>query len=142
MIVAGALLAFALASPVTAPPGTTTATAGCADFLGAMHHKPAHLDFVGCTYRPGQQGKPLHATYRVAGRYAAATEDFLVHAVGLPRLKRSCCQWDAPPHGFTDARGHAFTITMVSDDTSVATRAAWPRIKMFEVTVETLTEDI
>lgn len=103
---------------------------------------PAHLTYVGCSYLPDRQGKPLRAVYHVSGRFAATTEAYLIKAVGLNRLNRSCCQRDSPASPFTDANGRKFSITMVSDATTTASRAAWPKIALFEVVVETYTEDI
>lgn len=125
-----------------ANPVTARASSGCADFLGRMDRKPAHARYIGCTYQPGRQGKPLRAVYRVGGQFAAMTETYLIKTTGLSRLKRSCCQWDAPAHQFKDAKGQEFSITMVSGETPVATRAAWQKIPVFEITVETLTEEI
>ena len=138
---------LAIAAPGDRPVRAATAPVApaarsCADFLAQMHKKPSHLDFVGCTFLPDRQGKPLRATYRVGGGFAAVTEAALIRAVGLNRLRRSCCQWDSPPHAFVDSRGRRFKITMVSADTAATSRADWGGIPTFEVTVETLTEDI
>ena len=130
------------------PDGLTFARAAepapfsCGDFLAQMDKKPAHLTFIGCSYLPDRQGKPLRAVYHVSGRFAAATETDLIRSLGLNRLKRSCCQWDSPAHQFKDANGREFSITMVSDETTAARRAIWPKITTFEVVVETFTEEI
>ncbi len=116
--------------------------AGCADCLAALHRKPAHLDYVGCAPQPERQGKPLRATYRVTGRFAAMVETALRRSTGLAPLRRSCCQWDAPSKSFRDAAGHDFRITMVSDAATAPTRADWLRIGHFTVIVERLTDDI
>lgn len=131
--------ASAKAGPAAARPAPVPA---CADLLGQMHKTPVHVVYAGCRYFPDRQGKPLVATYRVGGRFAAAAEASLVRSVGLDRLKRSCCQWDAPARQFRDARGREYAITMVSDETTIATRAAWSRIARFEITVTLLTEEI
>lgn len=115
---------------------------GCGDFLAQMDKKPAHLTYIGCSYLPDRQGKPLRAVYHVSGRFAASTEADLIKSVGLNRLNRSCCQWDSPAHQFKDASGREFSITMVSGETTAASRAAWRKIMTFEVVVETFTEDI
>lgn len=114
----------------------------CGDFLARMGRKPPHLTYAGCAYQADRQGKPLRATYRVSGRFAAAVETYLIRAVRLNRLRRSCCQWDAPPNQFTDARGREYMISMTSDETSTASRAKWRQIARFDVTVDTLTEEI
>jgi hypothetical protein len=114
----------------------------CGDFLAQMDKKPAHLTYIGCSYLPDRQGKPLRAVYHVSGRFAAIAEAYLIRSVGLNRLNRSCCQWDSPAHQFKDANGREFSITMVSDETTAAGRAAWRKIATFEVVVETFTEDI
>lgn len=80
----------------SAPASTPVPAQGCGDFLAQIKKKPAHVEFAGCNYAPDRQGKPLEATYRVSGRFAAATEAYLIKAVGLNRLKRSCCLWDSP----------------------------------------------
>jgi hypothetical protein len=107
-----------------------------------MNKKPAHLTYAGCTYSPDRQGKPLRAVYHVSGRFAAITEAYLIERAGLNRLGRSCRQWDSPAGQFTDAMGRKYSITMVSGETTVASRAAWSNIPTFEVVVETFTEDI
>ena len=63
-------------------------------------------------------------------------------AIGLVRLRRSCCQWDAPGRQFTGARGRAFMLTMGSDETTVSRRTRWGLIRSFEITVITFTEEI
>ncbi len=107
-----------------------------------MHHKPEQLRFIGCQYLPDRQGKPLQATYQVSGRSAASTEAYLGKAVGLGQLERYCCEWEAHAHQFKDASGRAFSIAMGSGETMATTRAAWPSIPLFTVTVEIFTEDI
>lgn len=47
-------------------------------------------------------------------------------------LKRSCCQWD----------GRDYDITMVSDESTARSRAAWPEIRVFEILVQIFTEPI
>ncbi|MBB3656518.1 hypothetical protein FHX15_001746 [Rhizobium sp. BK650] len=139
-------LGSAAATPLLpASAGTSDAEAsapGCADFLTQMGKKPAHAEYAGCSYAPDRQGKPLEATYRVSGRFAAATEAYLIKAVGLNRLKRSCCIWDSPASQFRDSMGRDFLISMVSEETMVSSRSEWPRIVVFEITVETFTEEM
>ncbi len=130
------------AGGATAPRLVPDARPRCADFLSEMGRKPPHLAYVGCRYLPERQGKPMDATYAVSGRFAAGTEALLVKTVGLNRLRRSCCQWDARGHSFKDARGREFSITMTSVETPVAHRAGWATIPRFEIVVETLTEDV
>lgn len=77
----------------------------CGDFLAQIHLKPRGVRYIGCSYLPDRQGKPLRATYHVPGQYAARAERIFVNAVGMPSLRRSCCQWDAPPHWFHGADG-------------------------------------
>lgn len=115
---------------------------GCGDFLTQMGKKPARLIYISCDYFPDEQGKPLRAIYHVSGSFAGNTEKQLIKSVGLNRLTRSCCQWDSPMHQFRDETGKEFSITMVSEETAVATRVAWREILTFEVIVETFTENI
>ncbi len=113
---------------------------GCGDFLAQMDKKPAHLTYIGCSYLPDRQGKPLRAVYHVDSRFAASLEADLIKSVGLNRsLNRSCCQWDSPARQFevTQAGGN-FSITMVSSETTAASRAAWRKIMTFEVVVSRL----
>lgn len=114
----------------------------CGDFLARMHQKPPRLRYVGCNYLPKQQGKPLRATYQVSGALAARTERYLVKATGMLSLRRSCCQWDTPRHSFRAADGRSYDIMMISDETAARNRATWSEIRLFEVVVETFTEDI
>lgn len=141
------LLLLALAVSTPDGPGRVAAEAtapvpGCTDFLARMHRKPPHVTFVGCRLLAEAQGRPLRATYRVEGRYAGAAEAYFGKAIGLARLRRSCCQWDAPPRSFVDKQGRAFTLAMVSDETKITRRNQWNGIRHFEITVETLTEEI
>lgn len=115
---------------------------GCGDLLAAMGRKPLHLVFIRCTYRPNAQGRPLHALYRVQGRYAAATEAYFVRRARLTPLKRSCCQWDGPAGQLHDTAGRDVTIAMASAETGVKTRVRWREIPAFEVIVEAFTEEI
>lgn len=114
----------------------------CGDVLAQMHLKPRGVRHIGCIYLPDRQGNPFQATYHVPGQYAARAERLFVLAVGMPSLRRSCCQWDAPPHWFRGADGQQYGITMVSDETGARSRAAWPGIPVFEIVTERYTEDI
>jgi len=114
----------------------------CGDLLAAARRKPAHVIFTGCRYDPQRQGKPITARYRVEGRFAANVEAQLIKRAGLVRLRRSCCQWDGPPGQFVDGNKQNYTISMVSDETRVASRRYWRKIREFEINVERLTEDI
>lgn len=141
-----ALLGASLALAQPAPSAAQAAQAAvrpaqCADVLARAGRKPPHLRFTGCQILPQLQGRPMRATYVVPGRYAAATESYLVRAAGLRRLRRSCCQWDAPAGGFS-AGGIRYRIMMGSGETRVAERTAWRRIEQFVVVVDAPTEDI
>lgn len=129
------------ASAVSAVPSFASEQ-DCGDLLARIGKRPSHLNYAGCAYRADRQGKPLRATYRVSGRFAAPAEAYLIRSTRLNRLRRSCCQWDAPPRQFTDASGREYMISMLSDETVVTSRKAWPHIRRFEVIVETLTEEI
>ena len=115
----------------------------CGDFLGRMHLKPHGAHYVGCSYLPDRQGKPLQATYRVPGPLARHAERVFVQALRMPPLRRACCHWDGPEHWFRGADGREYGIVMASDETAGAgTRADWPGIPSFEIVVEVFTEDI
>lgn len=141
-----ALALFACTAAATPPeppaPASPQAEKGCGDFLARAGRKPANLDYAGCSYAPDRQGKPLVATYRVAGSHAAAVEAYLVRTVKLNRLKRACCQWDSPASQFRDAEGREYSVTMGSGETLISRRADWAKIPSFAVTVETFTEEI
>lgn len=144
-IAAAWLLSCAACAPVPQiQAGAQTPVAGqaCGDLLAEIGKKPAGARFVGCSAAPERQGKPLRAVYEVAGRDAAVAEAYLVDAVGLERLKRACCQWDAPPRSFRDARGRDFSITMASGETLVSSRERWGDIPVFEIAVDLFTEEI
>lgn len=130
-----------LAASASVPDAGVTAR-GCGDFLAQVEKKPAHAEYAGCSYAPDRQGKPLEARYRVSGRFAAATEAYLIKSVGLNRLKRSCCIWDSPASQFHDSMGRDFLISMVSEESLVSSRSEWGRIAVFVITVETFTEDM
>lgn len=114
----------------------------CGDLLARLHLKPPGLTFVGCSFLPDLQGKPLRATYRLPGRFAVETERFFVTKVGMPMLRRSCCQWDGPRHSFRGADGQEYDVSMTSAETTARIRAAWPHVRLFQVVVETFTDEI
>lgn len=114
----------------------------CGDLLARTGWRPPHASYLGCQYQPDRQGKPLQARYRVQGRHAAAAEAYLRARVGLGRLKRVCCYWGAPPRQVRGTDGRDYTVTMASEETLVLTPRAWRNIQAFEITVETVTEEI
>jgi len=122
-------------------PTPAVAPATCGDLLAAVGRKPAGAMFAGCTPRPDRQGKPLVARYTVAGRDAAAVEAYLRRTIGLSRLRRSCCRWDAPTASFTIG-GRAYLLAMSSEETTVASRARWREIRAFGIEVRLPTEDV
>ncbi len=114
----------------------------CKDFLGELHKKPPHVIFIKCEGENFRQGKPLKATYRVRGFYAARTEAFFARHANMPHLKKSCCQWDGPPGQFTGKDGRTYAIYMASSETNVKSRKQWRTINSFQIVAEILTEDI
>jgi len=98
----------------------------CGDFLARMHLKAPGMRYIGCSYLPRQQGKPLRATYQVPGALAAQTERHLVMATGMALLQRSCCQWDGPRHSFRGRDGREYDITMVSDESTATAERPGP----------------
>lgn len=147
-LLATCALSAAVALPVPAVAGPVAAerpekaAPACGDFLASLGRKPAHLEFVHCVPEPDRQGKPLHATYRVQGTYAAQVEAVLIRSLGLTPLKTSCCQWDAPPTHYKAPDGREFMIVMASVETPIQRRSAWHKIPHFDVSVRLLTEDI
>ena len=142
---AAALQACAPPAPPDAPTRITVqAQAGpaCGDFLAATGKKPPQAEFVDCIADPGRQGKPLHARYRVPSKDAAAVEDYLVEAVGLVRLQRSCCRWDGPAASFRDASGREYSVLLLSPETPARDRREWPSAPPFEIWVDMFTEKI
>lgn len=121
-------------------PAARTVSEACGDLLQRLGRKPAGARYTGCASVPDDLGAPVRATYDVAGRDAVAVEAYLIRAVGLKPLKRSCCQWDSAPVGFVDAQRGSFVIAMVSDETPVSRREDWGQIEMFRITVERTTE--
>lgn len=142
------LLAIATATliGVTWPSSTARATpalsVACGDLLAEAKRKPAGLGFIRCMILPDQQGRPLRATYRVAGKQAAAVETTLNRMAGLALLRRSCCQWDGPAGSFTDLAGRSYMISMASSETTVRDRRQWSAIPEFTVIVDRFTEEI
>ncbi len=132
------------AAQTKAAPITTSMLSAkdCGDFLTRAGKKPTHVIFVACTLMPERQGKPLVATYTVSGLHAAAAEAWLVKNVGLIKLKRACCQWDAPAGQFNDKAGRTYQITMASPETTVSARKNWRLIPRFVITVSGFTEEI
>lgn len=132
------LLSLAAQSALAGP---TAAPVACGDLLAKTGRKTAGVTFTGCTAHPERQGKPLVALYTVKGRDAAAVEAYLKRTVGLERLRRSCCQWDAPTAWFT-IKGAEYALTMSSEETVVPSRARWREIREFGIEVRLLTEEI
>lgn len=135
------LLMAAVPTPAISMQERLPASPICADFLAAFHRKPPALRYIGCRMMTDRQGRPLQATYVVRGRDAARVETTLARTLGLKRLRRSCCQWDAPAHQFSIA-GRSYSINMVSAETSIVRRDRWRDIPRFDVVVETLTDDV
>jgi hypothetical protein len=136
-----------LACTAPPPPKAHTRVAGqavllCGDLLATIGKKPPQAEFVECTAHPERQGKPLHARYRVPSKDAAAVENYLAEAVGMARLRRSCCQWDGPPASFRDTSGQEYSILLLSPDTPARDREEWPTSKPFEIWVDMFTEEI
>ena len=115
------------------------ADAACADFLAKLKKRPAHLQYLSCKHHAGSEGDSWIAEYRVRGPYAVDVEESLVRHFGLARLKKSCCQWDAPAADYTQGNAH-YEITMTSDEdsSSVVTtaRSDWPKLPYFYVIVQ------
>lgn len=128
-------------SPVRAE-AQAPAIPACRNLLAAENRMPPHLHFVRCQLRPDKQGKPIEALYHVRGDHAVQVEARLIRVAGLNRLKRSCCRWDSAPGGFRGADGGSYSITMMSQDTSVQSRRHWRQIEQFEVAVTRATEEI
>jgi hypothetical protein len=127
----------------TTPQPTALLTANdCGDFLERTGRKPVHVIYEKCAVALDRQGKPLVATYKVEGLHAARVEAWLIKHAGLVKLKRSCCQWDAPAGGYVDKAARRYQITMVSPETDVSTRKNWRKIPQFEIVVESFTEEI
>jgi hypothetical protein len=114
----------------------------CGDLLAELHRKPRNLEFIRCTKETGAQGKPLKASYRVAGVHALEVEQYLIQNFHLPRLRKSCCQWDGKP-GYYERGKDEFLIWMSGEDgatAAAATRAEWRKIPYFYIEVELPTE--
>ena len=115
------------------------ADAACADFLAKLKQRPAHLQFLSCKHHAGTNGDSWIAEYRVRGTYAAEVEESLVKNFGLVRLKKSCCQWDAPAADYTQGDAH-YEITMTSDEDSpsvvTTARSDWRKLPYFHVIVQ------
>ncbi|MCU1719540.1 DUF4952 domain-containing protein [Pseudomonas sp. 5P_3.1_Bac2] len=113
----------------------------CGDLLARIGHKPAAIEYQSCEIEKDKQGTPSTALYRVKGSHAAEVEKYLSTQFNMPALKRSCCRWDAPNGSYADEKtGYSYTITMLSDDTSVSERENWPQIPYFHILVSSYSE--
>lgn len=129
------LLAWLMAGPAKAE-------LACGDFLAALKPKPDYLIYKGCQQQMDRQDQPYVARYRVDGSHALQAERYLRHNYGLPRLQRYCCMWDSTPHFWRDRRtGIGHVLVMASGETLVRTRAAWPTVEHFEVSVSAYAHD-
>lgn len=122
--------------------GTAKAEMACGDLLAGLGKKPDFLVYQGCKPEMGLQDQPLVARYKVTGRNAQKAERYLQRSYGLPELKRYCCIWDSTLHSWRDRRtGVAYMLVMASGETLVRTRAGWPKIDFFEVSVKAYAHD-
>lgn len=115
----------------------------CENFLRAMKKQPLHLDFVKCEQIREAQIEKLQATYRVRGAYAGPIERFFVQTANMPALRFICCVWEPwPTHlklsrrgSYKNPRGYDYEVTMFTDETLIDSRAKWPEIYYFWVTI-------
>jgi hypothetical protein len=114
--------------------GLAASGPACEDFLAA-HKKPDQLEYVGCKQQPDLQGRPLQATYRVTGANAAAVERYLGKTFKVKKLRHTCCLWESVNNSYRDRQSRLFTISMETEETTVASRAKWRDIPYFHVTV-------
>ena len=122
--------------------GTVKAELRCGDLLAKLKDKPDYLVYQGCTQEMALQDQPFVARYRVEGKQARQAEAYLHRNYGLPELKRYCCMWDSTLQSWRDRRtGVAYMLVMASGETLVRTRADWPQIDFFEVSVKAYAHD-
>lgn len=118
---------------------------GCGDFLAALGHKPAGLEYVGCAAGYDAQLRVLVASYAVSGSRANRVERYLGRHTGMGRLRFLCCGWEPAAvvaggvrqrEGWLP-RGHepGDRVTMFSGETLVSRRADWAQIPAFHVRI-------
>jgi hypothetical protein len=134
-------LIFAHASRAMASePTSPTEKFVCGDILERLHVKPQSLIFVKCEEITNKQGRLFSAIYRTRGVNAIAIEAVFVRIAHMPRLKRSCCQWDGPAGRLKGNDGRDYLINMVSEETDIKHRSRWRKINEFEVVVSNFDE--
>lgn len=121
----------------------------CGDFLAMAGKKTIHLEFMGCEPDKNAQLRVLRALYRVPGRDAIEVEKYLVAETGMKPLSFICCFWEPIPGeggrygylphdqwpGSEDAILNQYEVSMASEETLHNTRAKWPQISWFHVSV-------
>ncbi|KRW59917.1 DUF4952 domain-containing protein [Pseudomonas sp. TTU2014-080ASC] len=116
--------------------GCANADLSCGDLLDDLGNKPSAIEYQSCTVEKDRQGQPFTARYRVKGVDATAAEAYLSATFGMPALRRSCCQWDAPNGSYIDeGTGHNFTVIMASEETTISEREHWSQIPYFYILV-------
>jgi hypothetical protein len=134
-------LIFAYASRAMASePTSPTEKFVCGDILERLHAKPQSLRFIKCEEITNKQGRLFSAIYRTRGANAIAIEAVFVRIAHMPRLKRSCCQWDGPAGRLKGKDGRDYVINMVSEETDIKYRSHWRKINEFEVVVSNFDE--
>ena len=115
----------------------------CADFLKNAGIQHEALKFKSCEPAFEAQIPVLRARYEIPGEHAAAIETQLERRYGMAPLKFVCCIWE-PTGGRSGQwveRGYDMDVGMGSEETVYNTRAEWPKIKTFFVTVNLLLEE-
>lgn len=121
--------------------GCAKADLSCGDLLDGLGDKPSAIEYQSCAVEKDKQGEPFTARYRVKGADATAAEAYLGAKFGMPTLRRSCCQWDAPNGSYIDENtGHHFTVTMASEETTTSEREHWSEIPYFYILVNGYSE--
>lgn len=144
MVVKACLLVMVASAVLVRAEDKPAAT--CGDLLAELNRKPNNLEFVSCSKDTEGIGKPLDARYRVAGVHAVEVEKYLIQNFHLPRLRKSCCQWDGKPGYYKGGKYQWYEVRMGAEEGDnakafAATRAEWRKIPYFYVNVEVLTED-
>jgi hypothetical protein len=133
-----ALVLLLALSPIV---GRADSGTSCDQIRHSLRRKPERLEFVGCEQRTDRQGEPWVARYRVAGRYAADVERYLVDRRMAKRFRRTCCLWESVNNSYRDRDGRLFLISVSTDETTIDRRSRWARIPFFYVEVAQYAED-
>ena len=113
----------------------------CKDFLKEIGWRIEGVEYQSCDLETRVQTRAMVAKYHVAGKHAAAAEQFFRDRTKMPAMRFACCGWEVPgalTFG-VDIPGTAYAVYMMSgEETGIDDRAHWDQISHFEIHIRHL----